>query len=183
MLYSFLETTKRNLPMDYEKLRSFVEGVNGTTFVGLDTMTVPKLKGGKKNTMQGRVEKVTLGANTMIFSNTSCSGYENMVKKRMVAEGKDPAEFTVGKRAWGTRVGNSCFIEHNGKHYIEVFFISPGETQYLLDGKQIEKADVEGLTETKPSESSQGGIENKVVIRTFAVDSILAVRAKGETLE
>ena len=169
--------------MNYDELQQFLTGVNGTTFAGLDTETTPKLKGGKKNEMQGRVRKQTLGANVMVFSNTDASGYQNMVRRRMEKEGKDPNTFTVGARPWGKRVGNTCFIEHNGKHYIEVFFLGGGETKYLLDGKEISKSDVEGLPESKPTEESQGGIGDKVVIRTLAIESILGIRARGKTLE
>ena len=88
-----------------------------------------KLTGGKKNPFQGRVKKITDGANVMIFSGTAQNGYENMVKRRMLEEGKDPDTFVLGKRAWGTRIGETPFIEHNGKHYLECVFISPGKSK------------------------------------------------------
>jgi hypothetical protein len=169
--------------MKYSELKSILAGVKGTTFVGLDTKTVPKLKGGKKNPMQGRITKVVTGANTMVFASTDSSGYQSMVHKRMEKEGKDPEIFEVGKRAWGTRVGNSCFIEHKGQYYIEVFYMGAGEVSYFLDNEPIEKDDIEGLNESKPKAESQGGIEDKVVIRTLSVDSITGVRANGQTME
>jgi hypothetical protein len=120
----------------------------------------------------------------MLFSNTSCNSYENMVKRRMEKEGKNPEEFSVGSRAWGTRVGNSPFIEHNDKYYLEVFFISPGKTYYTVDGKETDKDLIEGLPESKPaSEESQGGIEDKVIIRTFSVDSIQRIRMKNQEIQ
>lgn len=167
--------------MNYDDLKVVLDTVSGATFAGLDTVTSVKLKGGKKNPMQGRVTKVTEGANTMIFSTTE-SAYENMVKRRMVNEGLDPESFSVGQRAWGTRIGNSPFIEHNGKKYLEVIFMGAGKTQYFLDGEPIYKEEIEGLPETKVSDESQGGISNKVVIRTFAIDSIREIRVKGDTV-
>jgi hypothetical protein len=43
--------------------------------------------------MQGRVTKQTTGASVMVFTNQASNGYENMVQRRLVAEGKDPASF------------------------------------------------------------------------------------------
>ena len=87
-------------------LREIFQNVNGTSFVGLDTESVVKLKGGKKNEQQGRVTKRTLGSQVMVFTNQESNGYENMVQRRLIEEGKDPTSFKVGERAWGKRVPN-----------------------------------------------------------------------------
>jgi hypothetical protein len=174
--------------IDYEKLNEMISSVRGTTFAGITTKTQVKLTGGKKNPMQGRVEKLTEDANIIVYSNSEVSGYGAMVKRRMLKEGKDPAEFVMKPRAWGTRVGKSPFIEHNGKYYLECIFRSPGKTTYFLDGKPINKEDIEGLPEakekteekTEAQEKSQGGIEDKIIIRTFALDSIVSVKLKNE---
>jgi hypothetical protein len=171
--------------MKYEQLKEIVDNVNGTTFAGIDTITAVKLKGGKKNPMQGRVTKRTVNSNVMIFSNTDNSPYETMVKRRMEEEGKDPSIFELKPRAWGTRVGKSPFIEHKGNYYLEVIFRTSGKTTYYLDGKEIEKSDIEGLDEKEKDaaeDTSQGGISNKVIIRTFAIDSIEEVRMLGNTI-
>lgn len=170
----------------FETLKEQVEAVRGTTFAGLNTFTQVKLKGGKKNPMQNRVTKRTERANVMLFSNTKDSGYVSMVKKRMIAEGKDPDTFEPKPRRWGTRIGNSPFIEHNDKKYLECFFISPGKSTYYLDDEEIDKEDIEGLDikpkETEAQKESQGGIEDKVVIRTFDVNSIESITIKGKEL-
>lgn len=175
----------------YEQLNEVVSSVNGTSFAGLTTRTVPKLKGGKKNPMQGRVTKLTEDANVIIYSNSEKSGYADMVKRRMVAEGKNPETFELKPRAWGTRVGKSPFIQHNDKYYFECMFISPGKTSYFLDGEHIAKEDVEGLPESKEKEEKPEEIgrpfrnedlENKVVIRTFGLDSIVSIKIKNEVL-
>lgn len=168
--------------MDYDKIKAEVDKVKGSTFISIDTVTEVKLTGGKKNPLQGRVRKITRGANVMIFSGTEQNGYENMVKRRMLEEGKDPSTFTLGKRAWGTRIGETPFIEHNGKHYLECVFISNGKSAYFVDGVETSKDEIEGIPEVKENTESQGGIENKVIIRTFSLDSIAAVRMKGVEL-
>jgi hypothetical protein len=110
----------------------------------------------------------------MVSTNKNGSVYERMVNKRLDAEGKD-ADFEVGKRAWGTRIGATPFIEHNGKKYLEVFFIRAGQTHYLLDGAPVAKHDILGMPSTSVSEESQGGLENQVVVRTIALDNIRSI--------
>lgn len=178
--------------MNYEKLNEIVMSTKGSTFAGLDTVTNVSLTGGKKNPMQGRVTKKTTGSNVMLFANITGSAYENMVKRRMVAEGKDPETFELKPRAWGTRIGNSPFIEHKDKKYLECFFISGGKTEYFLDGEPIAKEDIEGLKEPKEKEVennktetksfSNNDLENKVVIRTYSLDSIERITIKNEVL-
>lgn len=176
------------MTISYDVLKEQMDTVKGTTFAGLSTLTDVKLKGGKKNPHQGRITKKTIDSNVILFSNTKDSGYVSIIRKRMLSEGKDPDTFEPKARAWGTRIGSSPFIEHNGKYYLECFFISPGRTTYYLDGEEIAKEDIEGLEDkAKTTESdkyieSQGGIENKVVVRTFSLDSIVSIALKGELI-
>ena len=174
--------------MKLEQIKELLESVKGSTFAGLDTLTSVTLKGGKKNPMQNRVTKKTTGANVILFSNTEHNPYEAMVKRRMEAEGKDPETFEVKPRAWGTRVGHSPFIEHKGKYYLEVIFRSSGTSEFFLDGEPIAREDIEGLDDessdkVKETEAaSQGGISEKVVLRTFAIENIQELRLLGETV-
>lgn len=176
-------------------LREIFANVNGASFVGIDTESVVKLKGGKKNEMQGRVTKRTLGSQVMVFTNQDQNGYENMVQRRLIEEGKDPSSFSVGPRKWGTRVPGLPIIEHTKdgvtKDYLEVIFLRSGNTEYYLDGAPIKKEDIIGFDEPeeKPTEvpadtdeatnKGQAGLENKVIVRTYAADSILSVRIDG----
>lgn len=171
--------------MLYEQVKPVVEQLKGSTFAGIDTTIEVKLLGGKKNEMQGRVQKHTVGANVILFNNIKGSAYEAMVRRRMMAEGKDQEEFELKPRKWGERVGSSPFIEHNGKYYIEVFFRSPGKVYYTLDGEEISKEDIVGLPVKKESDEpdeSQGSIEDKVIIRTYALDSITKMNVLNESL-
>lgn len=163
--------------MDFNTAHNVFAKLAGGTFVGLDTLTQVKLKGGKKNAMQGRVTKRMTGASVMCFSNNNSNAYENMVRRRLAAEGKDAASFELGERAWGQRIAGTCFVEHNGKHYLEVIFMHAGTSEYLLDGAAIARSAIEGLEDAAAGE--QGGLENKVVIRTFALDSVTTLRANG----
>jgi hypothetical protein len=171
--------------MKHTQLVAAVTNVSGASFIGLDTLTEVKLTGGKKNPMQGRVTKRMVGASVMVFTNQSSNGYANMVERRLAAEGKDPASFVLGERAWGTRVPNMPIVEHfkDGatKYYLEVIFLKPGKSVYLLDGAPVAKSDIEGLVDKE--EGEQGGLENKVVIRSFAADSITEIRVDGKAFQ
>jgi hypothetical protein len=164
--------------MKYTQLVAAFSDVNGANFVGIDTLTEVKLKGGKKNPQQGRVTKRMIGASVMVFSNTKTNAYQAMIQRRLVAEGKDPKSFSLSPRTWGTRIPDMPIVEHTKdgetKYYLEVIFLKQGTVEYRLDGLPIAKADIVGLIESEGGE--QGGLDDKVIIRTFAADSITEVR-------
>lgn len=162
---------------DLNVFKKLLDTVDGAAFAGIDTQTAVKLKGGKSNPQQGRVTKLHTGANVMLFTNKGGSSYAKMVERRLGNEGKDPASFELQPRKWGERIPNTPFIEHKGKHYIEVIFLRPGTSQYLLDGKPVDKSEIEGLP--SPREAEQGGLDNKVIIRSYSLDSIKAIRIDG----
>jgi hypothetical protein len=161
-------------------LYDIMADVSGASFIGLDTVTTPKLTGGKKNLMQGRIEKHMDGASVMVFQNKNSNGYENMVNRRLEKEGFDAGTFNVGKRAWGERVDGLPIVTHNGADYLEVIFLKAGEVRYTLDGQPIEYSDIEGMKAA--SESVQGGLDDKVIIRTFKADSIKTIRVDGQSV-
>lgn len=163
--------------MNYKTLLQAFAQVNGASFVGIDSLTIVPLTGGQKNPMQGRVTKRTTGASVMVFSNQKTNAYEAMVERRLIKEGKDPKSFELKERAWGVRVPNMPIVEHNGAYYLEVIFLTPGHSEYMLDGQPVNVQDVIGM---KPaSAGEQGGLADKVFIRTFAANSVTEVRVDG----
>ena len=171
--------------MKHTQLVAAFQNVSGSSFVGIDTLTEPKLTGGKKNPHQGRITKRMIGAQVMVFQNKNINGYEAMVQRRLEAEGKDPASFVLGQRAWGTRVPNLPIVEHTKdgatQYYVEVIFLKPGAVEYRLDGAPIAKKDIIGLEERE--EGEQGGLDNKVHIRSFKADSVTEVRIDGKAFQ
>lgn len=163
---------------------SILNNLVGGTFIGLDTVTVPVL-GGRKNPLKGRVTKIVEGSNVMCFGNTSSNAYENKVKRNLIAEGKDPESFKLSPRKWGVRRQGAPIVDHKGKEYLEVIFLKAGKVQYMIDGQPVDMdatlANMIGL-KLKPVEGEQGGVDNKVIIRTYAMESITAMRVNGETL-
>lgn len=170
-----------------EKLKDF----KGAQIISIDAVTEVKLVGGKQNPMQGKVKKVTLGAQVMVFKNGK--GYKNMVNRRLkkqnagdittiaLFEAIANSGFEPGPRQWGQRVEGTPFVEHKGKLYLECIFIKPGKSTYFLGENEIDKEDIIGLPDK--IEGDQGGLIDKVIIRTFAIDSLLQVRKSKETIE
>jgi hypothetical protein len=165
------------------QLINILGSVNGSSFVSIDTLTSVTLRGGKANPFQGRVTKRMTGASVMVFQNKKSNAYDNMVKRRLVAEGKDPESFKLGERAFGTRIPETPFIEHikkdtNGKQfierYLEVIFLKAGTTELLVDGQPY-SGEIPGLPEDREP-TGQGGLENQVIIRTYKCDSIKKIR-------
>lgn len=169
--------------MKATQLLAAVNNINGASFIGLDTLTEIKLSGGKNNPQQGRITKRMVGASVMAFQNKNVNGYEAMVQRRLVAEGKDPASFELGPRLWGTRIPNLPIVEYtkdgDTSYYLEVIFLKPGDSFYLCDGQPIAEADIIGLPKVKVDAQSQGGVDNKVIIRSFKADSITEIRIDG----
>lgn len=169
--------------MDYEVLKRAIGEIAGASFVGMDTLTdVKLLKGGRAatNPHYGRVKKLMTGANVMVFTNENSNGYENMVKRRLAAEGKDPGTFTVSPLTWGTRIEGTPFLEHKGEKYIQVIFhrdVAP-KIEYLLDGQVTDKDTIQGWPAEREN-TGQAGLENHVPVRAFKVSSIVAVRHNG----
>lgn len=162
-------------PLKYAGLAAAIQAEEGLSTVYITTSTEPRLTGGKSNPHLGRVRKINEGSKILFFRNTSGSGYNNMVKRRLEKEGKDPETFKLSPRAWGSRIPNTPFIEHKGNFYLEAIFVSSGKTHYELDGKKVDASEIQGLPVRK--ESHQGGLSenNKVVIRSFKLESLVKV--------
>ncbi len=167
------------------------ENVHGGTFISLKTDSTVKLNKTYKdedgvkqsNPHHGKVTKVTKDMNVMVFQNKNSNAYENMVKRRLTEQGSDPETFTVGPRTWGTRIPNTCFIEHKGAYYVEVILISKGKTEYFLNDEPIAYENILGAPARKSNPEAQGGIEKKIDIRTFSVASIVGAKVSGEVYE
>lgn len=162
-------------------IRLLLDLVRDGQWAGVDYISDVKLAGGKKNVMQGRVQKVV--TNARVFLGAS---YEKMVRRRQAEEGLT-ADFVPSPRTWGEYVGEYPIVRHekNGevKFYLQVIFdeTKKPNVQYLLDGQPIEKNQIEGL----PPESEggkQGDIERKVIPRSITLTSLTEIRAAGQTI-
>lgn len=168
-------------------LEQILADINGAEFASIDTLTVVPLnktiagRGTGANPHFGRVLKRCESMSVMVYTNKKSNAYENMVKRRLLKEGQDPEQFELSARKWGVRIEDTCFIKHTKdgveKHYLEVIFMSgPKRTEYLLDGKPIAKEDIVGLREEAVNPEAQGGLEEKVILRTYGVESVKRIR-------
>lgn len=163
--------------------KKLFENVKGTSFAGIDSLTEVPLTGGKANPQKGRVTKRTTGSTVMVFAQEERTAYSAQVKRRMEKEGLDPASWEGGPLPYGEWVDNTVFIVHTKKgdteptHYLRVHFVHAGKSEYLLDGKPIDKIDIIGLPKPKPGK--QGGQSDKVIPRNYKLDSITAIRIDG----
>lgn len=164
---------------------ALLQDLRGASFIGIDTVTNVKLKGGKSCPIQN-VKKHTAGNRVMIFDKGGENGgYARMVRRRLDNEpGMNAESFELSPRAWGTRVDGTPYVEHKGAYYLEVIFIKPGEITYTANGAPISKAELEPYLPTVTvNEEGQGGLndtDNMVIIRTFKLDSIIGMRAFGQ---
>lgn len=158
---------------------------SGNSFISFDATTNVTLKGGKSNPMKGRVIKITFGNLVQIFQNKNEPAYAAMVRRRLIAEGKDPNDYEPKPLPWGERLANKPIIVHTKddvtKHYLQAIFLEGGKSTYFLDGVEIEKDKIQGLEPTAPRDDAQGGLEHMVVLRSFALDSIDTIRYKGQS--
>jgi hypothetical protein len=167
--------TKAQLPVvKGATITEALDTVNGAAFASIDTLVEVKLTGGKSNPFQGRVTKSTVGNQVMVFTNKNSNGYDNMVKRRLEAEGKDPESFKLGALPWGTRIENTPFIQHNGELYLQLIYMKPGQSSFLVDGLPY-AGEIPGLPAEKEP-TGQGGLENQVIIRTLKEKSIKRLR-------
>lgn len=153
--------------------------LSGNTFISMDCTTEPKLSGGKSNPHQGRVVKKTLGLRVQVFTNQTKNAYEAMVNRRRAAEG-NAEPFKVAPLQWGTHIPGSPLIEHKGALYLQVVCHDAGESHYLLDGEVTPKEAIIGLPKPQGSGRQELADENQVVVRTFKLDSLSAMRMFGE---
>lgn len=160
-------------------LQQILAGVNGNSIISLDTVTTPSLTGGKSNPHKGHIRKVTIGNNVMIFTNTNSNGYNNMVKRRLIGEGKDPESFKLSPRKWGVRIPDTPFITYENELYLEVIIIKTGKVHYELGTRPINPVDIIGLKPVVAAE--QGGLDDKVTIRTIKCDSIRQITCNKQT--
>jgi hypothetical protein len=157
-------------------LANVLSFMNGAAFIGFDSETVEVLTGGKSNPMQGRVTKRGTGHSVMVFQNKLANGYLNQKRKLLEAAGQNPDDFKLSPRAWGERLPNTPIVRNvdkktgQRKYYLEVIFLRAGKTEYFLDGVAIDKEDIIGLKPAGPKD------ETAVPIRTFAMDSLRAIR-------
>lgn len=163
--------------------------VNGTSFASITALTSVNLQGKKADVpLKGRVSKLVVNAPVVLFSTSE--GYQNRVNKMLgIEQGEDAEPFVMSAPKWGERVPNTPIYFHsgNGKRYVQVArFQKPSNVFYFVDGREATedelkdiKANLDAQSEKKANSSGQNGLKDKVIINTYAYDSIIQVKANG----
>lgn len=179
-------------------VKTIMEHLNGTGFIGFDALTqVKPLPGGQRNPYQNRVTKRTSNITACIYQNKYVNGYEQAVRRKLIESGL-PADFKVGPLPWGTKIENTPFILHNGNAYIQMIIRNEGTSEYLVDGKVVKHIKVRDndvlvdeydlmitqLPKHYSTEGQQGGLsENmQVDVRAYMLSSITELRAFGQII-
>lgn len=153
-----------------ETLMSLLSEVRGATFATIIASTDPKLK--KTGNTLGSVRKVSRVNVTLGFQ------YENAVNRQLAREGAEP-EFEAAPRQWGRKV-SPMFVEHKGKMYLETKVEKAlGHSFQDAEGKEIDSKLVEPFLPAR-SDSSRQGTEKEILVRDYAIDSIVGISFKGE---
>lgn len=153
-----------------DNLRSLLSDIRGATFATLVTSTEPKLR--KTGNTLGPVRKVSRVNVCLGFQ------YENAVNRQRCREGSEP-DFESEPRQWGRKI-SPMFVEHKGKLYLETKVERSLDHRYIdANGAEIpEEAVAPFLPKRSPSTTQE--TEKEILVRDYALDSILSVAFGGE---
>jgi hypothetical protein len=153
-----------------EQIESLLDGIQGCTFAAMDT-----------ETRNGGVVTLTTGTQVLLATNKNSSAYENMVKRRLAALGKDPNDFILDDLRWGTRKPGTPLISNCGVWYLQSIILKPGVSRHYLGRRELTQDEARYFL--PKSRTSQGLPEGKeVMVRTYALESIKALRLMSETV-
>lgn len=150
-----------------QELINVLKDIKGTTFVSIDSETIPQLKGGKSCPFNG-VKK---------YSHTNCTigfKWENSVNNQLEREGKDRS-FEAKPRTWGHRVVGTPLVEHKGKYYLETKVEKADSPDYFMNGNRISNDDIKPYIKETVSIT-----DDPLFIRDYPIDSIRNIKIKGE---
>lgn len=151
-------------------LQSMLSDIRGATFATIVTRTDPKLR--KTGNTLGPVRKVSRVNVTLGFQ------YEAAVNRQRTREGSD-ADFIAAPRQWGKKI-SPMMVEHNGKFYLETKVERSLEHSFQDEnGKEIPEDLVKPFLPVR-SESSRQETEKEILVRDYALESIVSLTMKGE---
>lgn len=161
--------------MTYDDIKDVVDRIKGVTFASLDAIVYPV----RGNTV---AKKTITQASVMLFRMEG-SGYANTVRRRLIQEGKDSRSFELYDLPWGERVNNGPIIEHNGEYYLQCIVLSAGNVACYVGNKEVAPAVFQSAFGRGGRDDYHQGLTaaNAVIVRTFALKNITAMRILKET--
>lgn len=157
--------------MELSVILPVVKLIRGATFATLDATTAPA-KG---------IKKVSTGVRVILFNTKGGSGYESMVKRRLAEAGRNPDNFVVGDLPWGERVDGTCILQHHGVLYLQCIVLDAGSNDFFIGSLRVSP---EGLGLREGCQRTNQGLPvgSEVLVATYKLDSITAIRLMGEEL-
>jgi hypothetical protein len=150
-------------------LENLLDKINGCTFANIDATTEPS----------NGIRKETTGIRVILFTNKKSSGYENMVKRRLIEAGKNPDNFVSGDLPWGEQVPNSPLVEHKGKVYLKCVLLSEGQPRYFIGNREVSGNGL-GLRGSWPNQGLPPS--DAVKVACYNLEHIKKITLMGETL-
>ncbi len=148
------------------ELVDLLSKIKGTTFVSIETTTVPKLKSGNPFSNLKKVSKVSgaIGFN-----------YSNSINNALAKEGKEK-DFEAKPRKWGEKVVGTPLVKHKDKFYLEMK-AQNGQSDYFNNQGRVSKEDIKPWEYAK---KSRQGLENEVIIRDYDLNNITRIKINKE---
>lgn len=145
--------------------------IRGASFATITTRTDARLK--KTGNPFGPVVKVSRVNVTLGFQ------YAAAVNRQAEREGLAP-DFVAMPRQWGERSTLSpLLIEHKGKLYLETKVERSLSHEYRMEnGSVLSDAEVEPFLPSRGQ--SRQGVEKEILVRDYAIDSIIGITFKGQ---
>lgn len=166
-------------PIAFDEVLGVLADVSRYAFVGLvyeSVLTDSQLVKPKTNGISGRISKV---AHVTLYCGKDFS-YAKVVKNRQekIAKemGVDKPDWEAMPRQCGTRILNTPFVHHKGKLYFEGMVTKCHKSQYKLDGKFVDKSEIECyIRERSESNRQQLPEGQEVILRDFRLDNIIQI--------
>jgi len=151
-------------------LLTTLNAIRGATFATIISETDPKLK--KTGNTLGPVRKVSRVNVCLGFQ------YENAVNRQRDREDLE-SDFEAKPRQWGVKI-SPMLVEHKGRIYLETKVEKSLDCHFIdAEGNKIPFEIVKPFLPTR-SQNSRQATEKEVIVRDYALDSILTIAFKGE---
>jgi hypothetical protein len=156
------------LKMELVAIKELIDKISGCTFANIDSVTYPR----------AGIRQETTGTRVLLFTNKTGSGYERMVRRRLIEAGKDPDNFVLSDLPWGERIPETPIISHRGELYLQAIVLAAGMSRCFLRDTEVNCCDFLPASRR----SNQGLGDNSVFVRTYKLDSIIRIALMGEVV-
>jgi len=182
-----------NPPINEQQVQLLLDGVKGTTFAGITTVTQVKTAAANKHRL---VQKVTV-AQVQLFNSIQDARnvYTAAVKRSAGKLNNDPQNIEDFEASSNYFEHTSCFsiVRHRAqaKFYLWTIYNS-ADSQLFIDGTPASKQEVAALLTPAAAEAllnprattvnKTNDVEHAVVVRTIAMMSIVEIRCQRQQL-